>query len=33
MQAFVPMAGNVIVPYGVTWLDSEVQVVSLDHAM
>ncbi len=27
------LADNVIVPYGVTWLDSEVQVVSLDHAM
>ena len=33
MQAIVPMADNVIVPYGVIWLDSEVQVVSLDHAM
>ena len=27
------LADNVIVPYGVTWLDSEVQVASLDHAM
>ncbi len=27
------LADNVIVPYGVTWLDSNVQVVSLDHAM
>ncbi|MCY3947987.1 MAG: thioesterase family protein [Acidimicrobiaceae bacterium] len=27
------LADNVIVPYGVTWLDPSVQVASLDHAM
>ena len=27
------LADNVIVPYGVTWLDEGVQVASLDHAM